>query len=276
MNCFWVKKYNIKIGITAITAPAIIKFRLCPASPIKLYKPTAIGRQSGVLVTSIGQASAFQVPMNESTMITIIGAFDKGSTTFHKKRRWPAPSIWAASKSSSGTCAKNCRNKNMEKTLPIKGIVKAGQLFIHLSGPIRPNHVTVRKLGMMITIAGIIMVLNSKVNIMSRPGNLIRANAYAARVLKVNSPARVNNVILVLFQIYKEKSASFQALMKFSKCNSEGIKRVPWASPRVITDVESIQKNGKIAMITPAVKKRYVDIFLKINQRGLRWLRLTE
>ena len=45
----------------------------------------------------IGQASEFHDPMNESTTITISGALASGSTTFHRKRRCPAPSICAAS-----------------------------------------------------------------------------------------------------------------------------------------------------------------------------------
>ncbi len=66
---------------------------------------------------------------------------------------------------------------NIEKTLPMKGIVNAGQLLIQGIGVILPNHVTVRKFGMVKTIAGIIIVLNITLKMRSRPGNSMRAKA---------------------------------------------------------------------------------------------------
>ena len=59
---------------------------------------------------------------------------------------------------------------NMLNTLPINGMVKAGQLLIHLTDPIRPNQVTVRKFGIIVTIAGIIIVLSRIPKIRSLPG----------------------------------------------------------------------------------------------------------
>jgi len=65
----------------------------------------------------------------------------------------------------------------MLNTLPMKGMVRAGQLFTHLMGPTRPSQVTVKKLGMTSTMAGIIMVLSSTPKRISRPGKRIRAKA---------------------------------------------------------------------------------------------------
>lgn len=196
-----------------INAPAMVRLISCPASLTKFIRPTEIGRQSGVLVTSIGQAKAFQVPIKDNTTITINGAFERGNTTCNKKRRCPAPSIWAASKSSSGTCAKNCLNMKIEKMLPINGMVNDGQLLIQGMVVMRPNQVTVRKFGIVNTMAGIIIVLKSALKIKSRPGNWMRAKAYAARMLKVICPAKVIKVIKMLLTKYSVNCARRQASM---------------------------------------------------------------
>lgn len=60
--------------------PAMIKFSLLPSSETKFANPTDIGNHSLVLVTNNGQASAFQEPMKESTVMTMIGAVESGIT----------------------------------------------------------------------------------------------------------------------------------------------------------------------------------------------------
>ena len=52
-----------------------------------------MGRQSDELVTIIGHARAFQLPINDNMVITRIGDFESGITTLQRKRRCPAPSI---------------------------------------------------------------------------------------------------------------------------------------------------------------------------------------
>ncbi len=49
--------------------------------------------------------------------------FDSGSTTSLKKRIGPAPSMRAASASSSGIVRKNCRNRNVAVAEAISGSV---------------------------------------------------------------------------------------------------------------------------------------------------------
>ena len=124
--------------------------------------------------TSSGQASEFQEPIKVKTKITIKGAFESGRTIWIRKRKCPEPSIRAASNNSSGIWTKNCLNMNMLKTLPMKGTVSAGQLLIQSMGPILPNQVTVRKLGIIVTMAGIIIVLKRIPKIKSRPGKFTR------------------------------------------------------------------------------------------------------
>ena len=59
----------------------------------------------------------------------------------------------------------------------MKGMVKAVQLLIQGMGPMRPNQVTVMKLGTHVTASGSIIVLNNKVNRRFLPGNSMLAKA---------------------------------------------------------------------------------------------------
>src|SRR5512133_2667845 len=61
--------------------------------------------------------------MNWMTNRAAIDVFDSGSSTSQKKRIGPAPSIRAASTSSSGTVMKNWRNRNVAVADAISGIV---------------------------------------------------------------------------------------------------------------------------------------------------------
>ncbi len=62
--------------------------------------------------------------MNWMTNKAAILVRDKGSSTSQKKRIGPAPSMRAASTSSSGTVKKNCRNKNVAVADAIRGTVR--------------------------------------------------------------------------------------------------------------------------------------------------------
>ena len=96
-------KVQDQIGITVITDAAICKFKSPGVSAVtKLESPTAIGRQSSLIVTSSGHIKAFQEPMNPSVTMVMIGALDSGKTTLRKNLKWPAPSIRAASHRSFG------------------------------------------------------------------------------------------------------------------------------------------------------------------------------
>ena len=54
---------------------------------------------------------------------------DKGSSTSQKNRMGEAPSILAASVSSSGTVKKNCRNKKVAVAEAMSGMVKPAKLL---------------------------------------------------------------------------------------------------------------------------------------------------
>ena len=63
-----------------MTAPAICKCMCAPASSKKLLRPAEMGRQSGLLVTSIGQARAFHEPMKVNRITVINAALERGNT----------------------------------------------------------------------------------------------------------------------------------------------------------------------------------------------------
>lgn len=81
VNCFWAKKYTIKMGMSVITAPAINKCVSGPASVTKFHNPTIKGRQFSRVVTNNGHMKAFHALVNENKSTVIIGALLMGKTT---------------------------------------------------------------------------------------------------------------------------------------------------------------------------------------------------
>ena len=61
--------------------------------------------------------------MNWMTNGAAMLVFDKGSSTSRKKRIGPAPSMRAASASSSGTVRKNCRKRKVAVAEAMSGSV---------------------------------------------------------------------------------------------------------------------------------------------------------
>ena len=195
-----------------MTAPAIIKFKRCPASVTKLKNPTVIGRHSGVFVTRSGQAKGIPGAHEGEHQDHHQGRLRKGQDDLDQEAHVPGTVDLGCIVKLIGDLRKELpAAEKMEKTLPMKGIVSAGQLLIHGIGLIRPSQVTVRKLGMIRTMAGIIIVLSMTPKMRSRPGNSIRAKAYAARTLTVSCPARVIKVIWTLLIMYSANCASFHA-----------------------------------------------------------------
>ena len=68
-----------------------------------------------------GQAKSFQLAMSVSSVSTAISGLHSGSTTCRKMRMCPAPSMRAASMSSSGMPMKNCRARKMPKAAAAPG-----------------------------------------------------------------------------------------------------------------------------------------------------------
>ena len=141
-----------------------------------------MGRQVSLVVTSSGHRKSFHEPMKPKMSTVKMGALLMGNTMRVRKRRWPEPSMRAASHNSQGICAKNWRSRKMLKTLTMYGTVIPCNVFSHEQPPLRvgmqksPPRMTM-KLGMMVTMAGIIMVLSSSANMSSRPKKRMRAKA---------------------------------------------------------------------------------------------------
>src|SRR5262245_64538309 len=90
--------------------------------------------------------------MNWITNSAAIEVRDNGSSTSRKKRSGPAPSMRAASASSSGTVRKNWRNRNVAVAEAIKGSVRPTYELR------MPRSETTLKVGMMRTSTGSISV----------------------------------------------------------------------------------------------------------------------
>ena len=104
---------------------AITRFHSVAASPpaiIRLMPITVVYIDSSV-VTSSGHRYWFQPKMNRITNSAAMFGRDSGTTTSQKKRIGPAPSMRAASASSSGIVRKNWRNRNVAVAEAISGTV---------------------------------------------------------------------------------------------------------------------------------------------------------
>src|SRR5512141_713492 len=67
--------------------------------------------------------------MNWMTKSAAIDVVDKGNSTSLKKRIGPAPSMRAASTSSSGTVRKNWRNRNVAVAEAMRGMVRPAKVL---------------------------------------------------------------------------------------------------------------------------------------------------
>ena len=136
------------------------------------------GRQVSRVVTSSGHSRESHEAMKPNSDTVSSGALLSGNTMVVRKRRWPQPSMQAASHSSTGRRLKNCRSRKMLKALAMNGTVSPCRVFSHEppgSGITSPR--MTRKLGSRVMASGIIMVLSRPKKITSRPANCRRAKA---------------------------------------------------------------------------------------------------
>src|SRR5262249_35311186 len=112
-------------GKRASVTVAITRFHSAVASPdgtTRLMPMTTVSIVSSV-VTMSGQRYWFQPKMNKMTNSAAMFVRDRGARMDQKNRSAPAPSIRAASASSSGTVRKNCRNRNVAVADAISGML---------------------------------------------------------------------------------------------------------------------------------------------------------
>src|SRR5262249_43821119 len=118
-------------GTMARTTVAITRFHSAAASPvgtIRLMLMTTVDIDSSV-VTRRGHRYWFQPKMNRITKSAAMFVLDKGARIDQKNRSAPAPSIRAASASSSGTVRKNCRKRNVAVADAMSGMVRPAYEF---------------------------------------------------------------------------------------------------------------------------------------------------
>ncbi len=102
--------------------------------------------------------------MNMITKIAAMLVRERGMRMSRKKRIGPAPSMRAASASSSGTVRKNCRNRNVAVAEAISGIESPAYEFS------MPSEATTSNVGRMRTSTGSISVMNTIQNASMRRG----------------------------------------------------------------------------------------------------------
>ncbi len=90
--------------------------------------------------------------------------------------------------------------------MAIHGTISAARVSIS------PMRLMVPKLVMMSISPGILRVASSTANSASRPGNLSRANAKAARIVVSSVSAVLTTVTITVFTKYTANGAAFSAL----------------------------------------------------------------
>src|SRR5580704_7205779 len=97
------------VGKATITAPAITTFQSTENEPERLFKATVTGCALGLGKMVTPKRKSFQMLVNWKMATTTKAGKANGNITKRKVRMTPAPSIRAASTSSSGILAKKFR-----------------------------------------------------------------------------------------------------------------------------------------------------------------------
>ncbi len=118
-----------------------------------------------------GHRKSFHVHMNVITPSVASAGAESGRTIRVRTPSRDAPSMRAASSSSTGSVRKNCRIMKMPKPVARLGRIRAGSVSI------RPADLTIRNVGIITTWNGIISVARIRKNAMFLPAKRSRANA---------------------------------------------------------------------------------------------------
>src|SRR5579864_6898440 len=140
--------------------------------------------------------------MNVMTKSAAMFVFDSGSTTSQKKRIEPAPSIRAASISSSGSVMKNCLNRNVAVADAISGKVKP--LYVLL----RCIDDTTCTVGKIRTSTGSISVMKISQNASVRNGKRKNTIAYAEIIEIAILPIEITSAITRLLNSMRPNGAA--------------------------------------------------------------------
>ena len=112
------------MGTTTTTAPAIIRPYWAAFWPTE-YRARATGSvyMSSVVATTSGHRKLFQLPRNVRIVSVATAGPHSGMITRRKMRHSLAPSMRAASISSSGRLSMNCRIRNTPS-----GVIRNGRI----------------------------------------------------------------------------------------------------------------------------------------------------
>src|SRR4051794_3352320 len=113
-------------GSMASMAVAMMRFHSFAESPPEIIRlmPITTVYMDSELVMSSGQRYWFQPRMKRITKSAAMLVLESGSTTSQKKRMGPAPSMRAASASSSGMVRKNWRKRKVAVADAMSGSVR--------------------------------------------------------------------------------------------------------------------------------------------------------
>src|ERR1700712_233654 len=131
--------------------------------------------------------------MNVITNSAAMFVFDSGNTTSHRKRNAPAPSMRAASMSSSGSVMKNWRNRNVAVADAISGSVKPAYVLLMC---IDETTCTVGKIR---TSTGSISVMKMSQNARFLNGKRKNTMAYADSIEMTIFPIEITSAMTRLF-----------------------------------------------------------------------------
>src|SRR6056297_2443495 len=119
--CFWIKKKKIMMGTTATVVAAIFQVHWVIQSLENWDNPTCIICFFESFIATRGQRYEFQLAKKENMAVVHNAGNDSGNMIFQKICSLLAPSMRAASSSSSGIPRKNCLNKKIPNALDAKG-----------------------------------------------------------------------------------------------------------------------------------------------------------
>ena len=113
------------MGTIEMVAPAISSSQRWACWPRNSWSPNGTVIRSVSLMMINGHRKLLQYEMKVNTASTANAGAEMGTMMLRRIRKCPAPSILAASSSSSGMVRKNCRNKKVPKAVNAQGRISA-------------------------------------------------------------------------------------------------------------------------------------------------------
>src|SRR5476651_1401511 len=182
--------------------------------------------------------------MNVITNSAAMFVFDRGSTTSHKNRNAPAPSMRAASISSSGSVMKNWRNRNVAVADAISGSVRPAYVLL------RCIDETTWTVGKMRTSTGSISVMKISQKARFLNGKRKNTMAYAESMEIAILPIEITSAMTRLFSSIWPNGAAALPLPCVQICTT-------FSNKCVLGTSESGTLNTSASLMVAAQKAMY-------------------